>query len=409
MKAQVNKVKVMILTALMLIGLSAAGIIYYLNSPSGMLAIDVNPSLEIHTNHLGQVVSINPVNDDAVQLMAGYQLTDRNLETVIKDIVDRMILNGYLVNENTNEILLTGNKNSSDTLLNQATTSLTSYLQEKQLAVEVLNQKTDMDKEDVEAAHENQISVGKMALINALLKYDSSLTTEDLTHATIKNLIQIAHTQSIPLGQILKDYRASLADPTATAAPTEAASPTAAVTPTTAPDAQVTAVPTESAALDDQSVTGTIVISAGNKHSKDDAEENDLEDANEANEDQNDAEIENDNEDNDAQGNHEDANKGNHEKESSGKKSHKETASEASGTDAVSGASLNVNKDNSSSSDFEENDNEDNDNENSDFEENDNNDEDGGGYYQNGSKHEAYQQDNENEDGNSQGDEGNDD
>lgn len=406
MKTQVNKVKVMILTALMFFGLSAAGIIYYLQTPSGMLAIDVNPSLEIHTNRLGEVVSIDPVNDDAAQLMAGYQLTDRNLETVIKDIVDRMILNGYLVNANTNEILLTGNKNSSDTLLNQATTSLTSYLQEKQLAVQVLNQKTDMDKEDVKAAHENQVSVGKMALINALLKYDSSLTTEDLTHATIKKLIQIAHTQRIPLGQILQDYKASLADPTATAAPTEAASPTAGVTPTTAPDqsnTQVTAVPTESA-LNDQ--TGTIIISAGKgKHGKDDAQENDLEDANEANEDQNDAEIENDDNDNQGQ---QDAKQVSHEKESKGKKSHKETASEASGTDAVSGASLNVNKDSSSSSDFEENDNEDNDNENNDFEENDDNDEDGGQYFQNGSKHEAYQ-DNENEDGNSQGDEGDDD
>jgi hypothetical protein len=59
-----------IMLALLVIGAIIWG---YFTLPSNYISLDVNPSIEIQTNRLNQVVSINPVNEDAKQVMAGYQ------------------------------------------------------------------------------------------------------------------------------------------------------------------------------------------------------------------------------------------------------------------------------------------------------------------------------------------------
>lgn len=193
-----------VLATLIIIGIWVG---YYLHSPNGMIALDVNPSIEIYTNHLGQVESVDAVNDDAKQVMAGYQLTDRNLETVIGNIVDRLILNGYLTTTDTNEILLSSNQSdASDALLSKANTAITNYLQEKQLEVGVVQQKVDMDNEAIKEAHENHISTGKMALIKKLMKLSDEYTFDELKSATVKQLMTYFADQKVGTNDLEQKY-----------------------------------------------------------------------------------------------------------------------------------------------------------------------------------------------------------
>ena len=81
-----------ILFGLLAAVLFAAGALYfYLTTPVNFLAIDLNPSIEIQTNRLDKVVSLKASNADAKKLLEGYKLTDRDLDDVIEDLVDRMI------------------------------------------------------------------------------------------------------------------------------------------------------------------------------------------------------------------------------------------------------------------------------------------------------------------------------
>ena len=48
---------------------------FYFLAPSGYIALDLNPSIEIRTNRLDQVVSVKAVNEDAKRLLADYKVT----------------------------------------------------------------------------------------------------------------------------------------------------------------------------------------------------------------------------------------------------------------------------------------------------------------------------------------------
>lgn len=191
---------------------AAAGMGLYLNAPSNMFSIDVNPSIELHTNRLGYVVSVDPVNEDAKLIMAGYQLNDRDLETVIEDIVDRMILNGYLISEDTNQILITADEDISTDFMDKVDTLLTEYLQEMQFDVSVLDQLIDMNAESIEAAHDYEISVGKMAIIEKLLSENPNISLEDLVDESIKQLMQLAEEQGISPDNLITNYNGVAAD-----------------------------------------------------------------------------------------------------------------------------------------------------------------------------------------------------
>jgi len=193
-----------LVTAIVVMGF---GLGFYLKSPINMVTIDINPSLELHTNTLGYVVSVDPVNEDAVQLMAGYKLVNRDLESVIENIVDRMILNGYLIAGQKNQILISAEGSiSANKLLGKVKKNISNYAQSKQLMVEVLHQSIDINEAEVELAHEYNISVGKMAFIDKLAESSNSLPLDELAKTSVKDLIQFSIDQNIPLEDMIQNY-----------------------------------------------------------------------------------------------------------------------------------------------------------------------------------------------------------
>ena len=211
--------KVMKRKSILAIGLIAsvfvigAGVATYLKTPNNMIAIDINPSIELHTNRLNQVVSIDPVNEDAILLMAGYQLENNDLENVIEDIVDRMILSGYLISGQENQILITADDtNTSEEVLGRVNTAIATYLQEKQLQVELLQQRIKISDLDEEIAHENNVSAGKMSIINKLVESNSNLIMEELANMSIKELVQLSINQNISLEDLIDNYSELMED-----------------------------------------------------------------------------------------------------------------------------------------------------------------------------------------------------
>ena len=77
---------------------------FYFLAPSGYIALDLNPSIEIRTNRLDQVVSVKAVNEDAKRLLADYKVTDHDLEDVLEDMVDLLDGGGYFHNKDQNDI-----------------------------------------------------------------------------------------------------------------------------------------------------------------------------------------------------------------------------------------------------------------------------------------------------------------
>lgn len=192
-----------------MVAIAALGLFlcYYYLAPNSYLAIDVNPSIEFKTNRLNQVVSINPVNDDAKNLLTGYELKDKHIEKVIQDIVDRMVLTGYLTPGKDNMILITvEDKNTSLNLLKDVKEDLQSSLSDRKIEAEVMEQSITITTDDILEAHNNNISAGKLAIINKIMKFDKSITVEELSEVSILDMIAYADLYDIELDDLIDDF-----------------------------------------------------------------------------------------------------------------------------------------------------------------------------------------------------------
>ncbi|WP_164468346.1 hypothetical protein [Enterocloster asparagiformis] len=150
---------------------------FYFLAPSGYIALDLNPSIEIRTNRLDQVVSVKAVNEDAKRLLADYKVTDHDLEDVLEDMVDLLDGGGYFHNKDQNDILVTvKDDKASDETVKRVNAFLEDYMEQCQLDTRILDQTIDFDREIRKAAEKYEVSQGKMALIERLLAGDQDLT-----------------------------------------------------------------------------------------------------------------------------------------------------------------------------------------------------------------------------------------
>src|SRR5690554_1513335 len=83
-----------------------AGLFYYLTVPSFRLTMDVNPSIEVVTNRLDQVVEVRALNEDAEKMLAGFTNETRTLESTVSELVDLMILGGFIDGGSDNVVMI---------------------------------------------------------------------------------------------------------------------------------------------------------------------------------------------------------------------------------------------------------------------------------------------------------------
>ena len=176
---------------------------FYFLAPSGYIALDLNPSIEIRTNRLDQVVSVKAVNEDAKRLLADYKVTDHDLEDVLEDMVDLLDGGGYFHNKDQNDILVTvKDDKASDETVKRVNAFLEDYMEQCQLDTRILDQTIDFDREIRKAAEKYEVSQGKMALIERLLAGDQDLTAGDLAGMRISSLLLYAQEHGISLDQL---------------------------------------------------------------------------------------------------------------------------------------------------------------------------------------------------------------
>ena len=176
----------------------------YLLLPSGYLGIDVNPSIEIQTNRLGKVTGVQAANEDAAQLLYGYRISDDDLDDVVEDLVDLMILKGYITAGGPNDVLITvGSDAVSQDVLNWVNQRIAKYLATRQLSANVMGQQVALDGSLRQSADAAGVSAGRMALIERLLN-GGALTRDELAQMTVADLLEYARANNIPL-DILED------------------------------------------------------------------------------------------------------------------------------------------------------------------------------------------------------------
>ncbi len=161
--------------------------------PVNTLTLDINPSIQVTTNRLDRVVSIEPLNQDAKELLEDFTLRDKDLDSVINDLTDLMILTGHIAGGQDNMVMITVKDDNVDPqLLNRVNQMIAAYLQNKQIEATIFNQSISYTNAQVKTAEQYDVSPGKMQLIQKLISKDEKLSIDALTSISLRELLAIA-------------------------------------------------------------------------------------------------------------------------------------------------------------------------------------------------------------------------
>ena len=158
--------------------------------------IDVNPSIEMQVSEEGIVVSCNAANDDAKAVLGDMQLSGVNVKTALNAIIGSMYMNGYM-NAESNSMLVSMNAENGEkfkNLLSGIVSDVNEIVQTSGISCSIVAQDLTLDDETAALAKENNISVGKMSLINKIINETEDYTSDDISHlagSAIKDLNEI--------------------------------------------------------------------------------------------------------------------------------------------------------------------------------------------------------------------------
>lgn len=175
---------------ILLLVLVAGG--FYVTQPATSLTMDVNPSIEIVTNRLDRVVRINPLNEDAENLLKDFNPKDKRLDKTINDLVDLMILTGYIHGEKDNFLMITVDDSVDSKHIDKVNSAIAAILKYKQIDVTVLNQSIP------KADKANDLTGVQLAAIR-ILEMNKNLDPNIFTFMTVADLVQYSKVNNIPV------------------------------------------------------------------------------------------------------------------------------------------------------------------------------------------------------------------
>ncbi len=184
--------------AVALIGF-AAGIIYsnYFNY-SSVVAIEVNPQIELKVDSEGKVIRAVAKNKEAEQVLEGMELKNVSLDDAAYRIISSLAANGYL-NDMNNSVLLSvknvrGGGVSTQTLISGADLAFTDTSLDG--AVIMLSIDDDDDRVD-QLARDFNISEAKAELILQITDTDPTQNAESLSALSVNELCAIYQSRNI--------------------------------------------------------------------------------------------------------------------------------------------------------------------------------------------------------------------
>ena len=163
------------------------------NAVDAVVALDVNPSIELNVNKKDKVVSVNPLNDDAVTILGEMDLKGSDVDVAVNALLGAMVRAGY-IDDLANSILISveGDEARSAELEARLMQSVNALLSGEGQSAAILSQTVTQDAALQDMASTYGISLGRAQLINAILEKDPTKTIEDQAALTVNELNLLA-------------------------------------------------------------------------------------------------------------------------------------------------------------------------------------------------------------------------
>ncbi len=166
----------------------------YFNAVDSLIAIDVNPSIELKTSRNERVLEVQALNSDAELVLDGMELEGTQLKVAVNALIGSMVKNGY-IDEAKNSVLVSVENSDAArgvALENQLTEEINTALLNNSISGAVLTQTVEESEALRAMANQYGISVGKAALIQQILKNDPTQSEATLVGLTINDLSLLA-------------------------------------------------------------------------------------------------------------------------------------------------------------------------------------------------------------------------
>lgn len=177
----------------------------YTNLATGAtISFDVNPSIELRINSKGKVISATPLNEDAVVVLGDMNLKGTDLNVATNALIGAMVQNGYIDDtQNTILVSVSGTNASNEEalqtqLMGQVNNSLSSY----SINGAVISQNVANNDTLKKLAQENNISMGKAALIQSLIERDPTLDFATLSRLSVNDLYLLINAKQVSLTNV---------------------------------------------------------------------------------------------------------------------------------------------------------------------------------------------------------------
>nr|MDD6336510.1 PepSY domain-containing protein [bacterium] len=176
-----------------------------------LVAIDVNPSIELTVNRQQKVLNVSALNEDAAIVLDGMALKGTQLKVAVNAILGSMMKTGYLTNEQNALLISVENADNAKghALQQELTASANELLNTQMLSAAVVGQTVGEDQDLRAFALQNGISLGRAKLIDQIVAADPLQTREALVSLDIQDLTLLAQAKTVhqeTTGQVKDPY-----------------------------------------------------------------------------------------------------------------------------------------------------------------------------------------------------------
>ena len=174
--------------------------------PDSVIALDVNPSIELVTNKQNHILSVKALNEDAKEVIDGKDYKNDDLGSTVDALLDSMISQGYLsIDKN---IIMVSVENKDIKKAYNLTALLDEVIRDsvssEEISPHILRQVFTKDKAASALAEKYSVSVGKIKLMNEILYSCNKFSMDELSRMTIRDLILIANENAIDLNKTIQ-------------------------------------------------------------------------------------------------------------------------------------------------------------------------------------------------------------
>ncbi len=158
---------------------------------SAVIALDVNPSLEIEVDDDGEVVRVNALNEDASAVLDGMKLKGVDVDVAVNAIIGSMLQKGY-ISADKNSVLISVNAKDAalaDRLEARVKADVDAGLKEGSVNGVIITQVYGDDDEIEDFAERYGISEAKATLIKRIV--DAGITNGEGVPYTKEQLVSL--------------------------------------------------------------------------------------------------------------------------------------------------------------------------------------------------------------------------